>query len=425
MLALRSSPDARVPPKTSFSHARPYFTRDSLSRDSRKLRLEVLGLLSRPALPSHRETLRKALKAPQWKPVDHIGAAELLDPLFLHHMLSSGIPPTAFSPGWPSPEKAQSLLSSQGLSYFHRREIMKELLSALSSHGVGPLLLLKGAALEAAYPTPALRQMCDLDIAFDGEHLSEASAILRNLGWTPAAGKEPLLWRHRSGLLLDIHIPASEFDKEIFQAGEQSESFAASASEVRIPRKAHHLVILALHAERNCGNRLWRDVCDIQALLAEGEAEMACEEALAFAKGHGCLAEMQGMFCFINRHARPPFELPQATALSEPEGKKTKAICALYQMIGVEEAPPLALNLLRFTFFRGGTKENRKRGMQPVEARERDVLLGDLPARGTFQRHWLRARLLWDFLSSGRTRHYWKLIRLQHRLYSSSKKPFS
>jgi hypothetical protein len=408
--------DGKRSGKTS---GRSLLSSDRLDPRQQDLRLKVLGILSRPLLrSSDQERLRVLVDSQDWTPPRHIAAASLLDDLFFHHLRSAGVPAERL---FPDPEKGSALREQSlklGPLYYFRRSLVTQALKAIADAGTGPVMLIKGAALESLYPSPALRQMCDLDVVVPADSAKDAGAALGTLGWTRRAYPASELWQHESGLMIDIHWPHSESDESMLR---DAVPHPSAGGGILWPRPGHHLALLSAHAARNCGNRLWRDVCDAQALLSHASGDV-CSEALGFAERCGLRGTTASFLAFLGRHCDPPVALP-----AEVETAADRNLIQLYEEMGVEEASPAALNLLRFTIFRG-------RGVSGGAAEEsgdlsgwaeRDPLAGVLPARGSLRRHLLKLDLLKELLLSGRFRHYLRLIRLQQRSYEATRKPFS
>lgn len=407
--------------------------------------LAILGILSRPVLSDElQRRLRRMAAVPNWKPLPFPPSVDLLGPLFRHHLERMGM-------DWRQ-LFTQRPLEMRGLEWekaavadIRRRGILRALLKPMAHEGIGRVMLIKGAALAPFYPSPALRLMSDIDLAVEKHNLPAVERVLNSLGYRCHRFEGARSWRHPSGLLVDIHIPASEWSAGVFARARPHPSFADLPA-VCHPRPEHHLLIVALHAARNAGSRLWRDVCDAQLLLdhipeagreklAEGLADLPAATAPAAA-----------FFRFLNHHAHPPYPLPEAPpgAWNRRQERDCVVYERLYRVLAVEISSPGVLNLLRFSlqspwklaerFWRRAGGFVAHRGKQPggrtkeptreIAWRERDPVLGDLAPRGSWARQLLKGRLVVELIASGRFCRYLRLFRIQSKLFLQAPKPF-
>lgn len=452
---------------------------EPLSPDRERQCLRVLGILSRPVLSSrHGELLKRELHSADWRPLPRLPSTRMIEPLFRHHAAATGIPfHRLFADDRSSRAATHSVANAPGvvpdLAAYRRQALLGEVLAAFRNAGIGPVVLIKGAALAPLYPTPALRLMCDFDLVLPaGSRGPAASAVLRRLGWNRHLYDGSEVWSHPSGLMIDIHIAESGFGREAFDRAEPHPCFGDTPDSAHVlwPRPAHHLVLIALHTARNGGGRLWRDVCDAQALLAHTAAPAAgmanttaADEALSIAARFGHAVQVAALFRFLNRWALPPFRLPEAipdpAAGSGDCERETRLHAILYRRQAVEQIPPVALNLLQFTLrspgewivrtgqaltraakvpfssagrtrnepkttLLPGRKSRRREDAEGDAWAERDPEMGDLPARGSLARQALKLRLALRVVLSGRFPQYLRLVRLQGRVSRKAARPF-
>jgi hypothetical protein len=326
-----------------------------------------------------------------------------------------------------------------------RRGIVRALLERMAEAGVGRVMLIKGAALAPLYPSSALRRMSDIDFAVGKRDVPAVERILAALGCTPHRFENARIWRHPSGLLMDIHIPGNAWSLGVFDRAEPHACFPG-LNRVCHPRPADHLLLVAFHAARNAGSRLWRDVCDAQLLLpCIAEAERV-QLAGLLADLPATNTPVVAFFRFLNQFASPPFPLPErpSGAWSQQQEQDGAVFVRLYRALAVETNSPGILHLLRFTlqsprklavllwwrirdsFARGAgqPRMGRKDTTSQIAWRERDPVLGDLAPRGSWARQFLKGRLVVELIASGRFRRYWRLLQLQRKLFLQAPKPF-
>ena len=90
------------------------------------------------------------------------------------------------------------------------RSILRDVLSALSGHGVSHIVLEGAALAETAYANPALRHCDAISILLREDELLPAAALMSSCGFTPVSkklepGVRPFTLIHDSGLPLHLH----------------------------------------------------------------------------------------------------------------------------------------------------------------------------------------------------------------------------
>lgn len=407
--------------------------------------LAVLGILSRPVLSDALQAqLKQLVASPDWNPVPFPPSVDLLGLLFRHHLERMGMHwRQVFTQG--ALEMRRLEWEKAVVADIRRRGILHALLERMAEAGIGRVMLIKGAALAPLYPSPALRLMSDIDFAVAKRDLPAVERILAALGCRPHRFEGAKIWRHSSGLLMDIHVPANEWSRKVFHRAESHPCFPGLNGACH-PRPADHLLLLALHAARNAGLRLWRDVCDAQLLLPGiPDAERsALAELLADLPAE--TAPAAAFFRFLNSYASPPFPLPERKpgAWNRLQERDCAVFVRLYRALAVETNSPGMLNLLRFSLqsprelsrmlwrrtrdFLGRSDKKRgkeqKQHLSQIAWRERDPVLGDLAPRGSWARQLLKGRLVVELIASGRFRRYLRLFRMQRKLFLQAPKPF-
>jgi hypothetical protein len=390
--------------------------------------LQLCGLLARPSLSDEDvASLRALVEADAWKPVPRLSSFNLLEPLFLHHLARLEIDADRVfrkeAEGPAHPPAAEQL----ALAYYQRLRVQGEAFDALREGGVTRLMLIKGAALAPLYPSPALRQMCDLDMVVDGREMESAAAALRRVGWQPRQHIAGEVWEHAlSGLLLDLQEPGTRLAREIFESAIRHPVYTDKAI-VCMPRPGHHLVLLAIHSAGHGGDRVWRDVCDARVLLGMGGPRVVVSDALALAREGGGMPQTIALLRFMGESAQEDELLPSLPPMAAREEVSCRHHLALYQELAVDVISPVALNMVRVSvrplrehievaIRRLLAKTGRGTGTADADSprwAESDPLLGTMPPAGTFARQWTKARVLLHLWRSHQLNRYRKLVRLQ------------
>jgi len=370
---------------------------------------KLLGLLSRPALDPTLATQFPGLIAQG--PFPRLVALHPLEPLFRHHLLRMGHQferVFVASPGMNVPDVSD--FEPLARDYYVRRRIIRELCAALSRAGISRVVAVKGAALLNAYPSPALRAMVDIDLVLGCEaEVRLATEPLRSLGWRPGPAEVGAVWRHESGLLADLQLPATELSRRIL-----SRALPNASTGVHIPQPADHLTLVALHAARNGGARIWRDVTDAHALIAQSNDPVRLgEDAWALAQlSPTAIVSLGAFFRFINQWSPAAGALPETPRGGWPAAseKATAERLALYEIVSTNPAPPLALDLvsglLRLPKRLGSLASFSPKG----GSSQRDPSLGGAPHVGSLSRHTLKLRLLVALALSGHFLAYRRII---------------
>lgn len=370
---------------------------------------KLLGLLSRPAVSTEVASQLPSLLAD--RPFPRLVAVHQLEPLYRHHLLRAGhrfedvFAPTPGINQSPVPE-----FEPIARDYYVRRRVIRELFLALAGAGISRVVAVKGAALQDLYPSPALRWMVDVDLVLGSEaEVRLASEPLEKLGWRPGPSEVGAVWRHESGLLADLQLPATELSQRLFSRAVQN-----PATGIYAPLPADHLTLVALHAARNGGARIWRDVTDAHALLAQSPDPVRLgEDAWALAQlSPTAPVSLAAFFRFINQWSpadAPLPETPRGGWLAASEKAAAERL-ALYETVSVNPAPPLALDLVS-GLLRLPKRLSSLASFAPHGGgAQLDPTLGQAPVVGSFSRHTLKVRLLLALVLSGRFLAYRRLI---------------
>lgn len=363
--------------------------------------LRLYGILSRPTLTgNHARALGKLNSARITFPL--IPATAPLWPLYHHHLERLAITPPF--DGF-SLEKPRVLVGC----YHSARRCLFEALRILQESGIRRALLFKGAALSPLYPSPALRQMSDADIALLPDERLIAEAALQNAGWALYRFQDSRVVRHPSGFLLDSHPIEGDVAHAIFERATPHPVCPAPAC---IPSLEDHLMIIACHAAENRGFRIWRDVCDAHLLIDSGARGMSCE-----GWGNSSRVALAALLHFLNQHSPPSkrglLRLPE---LDRQERHRAAVLYHAYRHVAVWPGSPVALRMLlplrglisQPWMFAGGL--HRSRANPGDSWFERDPVLGDLPVPGDPRRHLVRLHALLSLMKSGRFCHYWRVL---------------
>ena len=418
------------------------FVGQCVTPEERGQRLKALGLLSRPVLsPSHESQLRELTGGPDWRPLPSQLSLASLKGLFWHHAVKSGIAPDLLIESAASGGAQEaSPLASLAIESIRRAALVEQALRALDERGVTKTLLLKGEGLTWLYPAPGLRRMGDVDLAIHPEDSERVADGLRSAGFLRVPIGDGGNWIHPSGLMFDLHVIVDGLMKSVYERSVSHPKFAHIPS-VCWPTPSDHLLIIAAHAVRHRGTRIWRDVCDAQALIGmAGGAEFAMQ-ALERAPLFGLGSQVAALFRFMNRRALPSFPLPEEPerGLSEEESRLCRLILSLYDEMAVEAAPVIVFDLLvgffdRNRFWGRGGRWLRRcfsssrpslgpseaTALQVYERSARSSFLGDRPGSSTLALRRLQLGLLWRLIRSGRLGSYRRLFQMQVEIKRAS-----
>lgn len=364
------------------------------------------------------------LQAPGWRPIPRLATFHLLEPLFLHHLLHAGLEERlvfrARAPGAAAPPSFEQL----ALSYYRTRNLERELLDIIRSANAGAILLIKGAALAPLYPSPALRQMCDVDVVVARSAVGAIASALERSGWHARRHRSSEVWEHgESGMLLDLQVPGGKLGNEIFASAVPHPAFDADAG-VLLPRPEHHLVLIAQHAAHHGGDRLWRDVCDCQVFLERDGGRRTAILAQEFAERHGVLPPTVALLRFINEHCHPSSPIPFVYTLTSRQEADRRRHQSLYEQLACDAIAPVALSLLRLTV--RPLREHLRSAMHSLPSStlrgkaawaEADPQIGTLPAAGTLARQLVKVRLLMELCRNRQLGRYLRLARLQGSIH--------
>jgi hypothetical protein len=294
--------------------------------------------------------------------------------------------------------------------------------------GVSRPVVIKGGGLQHLYESPALRQMSDLDIAVMPREWPARRRALLDLGWREDQQDGGTVFVEGSSrILLDPHVAQTPGARAIIQRAKPCPELAQGAF---VPDVPDHVMLVAVHAANNGGARLWRDVCDVQALLAASPEKPAVVLTRARERCPApddrdavtAMARVLGAWGCVDVEAY----------LGACEVEEGRALPRLYRAMAVECASPAALDLVRMT--QRPLSDHLRRILSKRSSRkdtgapgsggrwaERDPVLGTLPGAGSRERQWLRLRLLARFLLSGHWRRYQSVFRLQQSVVGRAK----
>lgn len=396
---------------------------------------QVCGLLARPRLePAHAEAVHARLHAADWQPLPRLSATFALEPLLVHNAIQSGADGARLfgdSPAAPCLPRAS--YRSLATNYYLRRKALTDLFEAMAAAGIARLLLIKGAALAPLYPSPALRDMEDVDLVVEASDLPRAAEALRAQGWT----HRPSSWAHPGGCLLDLQRADSlRGGGAILDRAQPHPTFGARLP-VLLPRPADHLVLLALHAARHRGLRIWREMCDAQLLLDNGRRAGVAREALDIATACGAAPASAALLRLLNRWSCPVDALPDSPAdgWNDALEEACNLHLAVYEQLMVDRISEFGFisvanlvlpfpRLVRASgrALRGIVSAGRRRTNAAAGVSQRDPQFGDLPPLDSFQRQWIKMRVLLHTIRRGQFRHYLRLLRQSDRIASVARK---
>jgi hypothetical protein len=356
--------------------------------------LHVLGLLARPQLSDGQaRALRELLAQPTWRPLPRLASTNLLEPLFAHHLAAHGIDfDRVFCPrphGVLAPPSFVELMNR----WAARRRELAALVECFESSELSRVLLFKGAAIAPLYPAPALRQMADIDLAVSPDELAQARTRLSTLGWQQTRSPFAETWKKTGApFSIDLHTPCEEVASRVLASAMPARSLYEHCRVICVPDTTDHLMLLAVHATDNAGNRIWRDVCDAHALIASGAR---CPDALERADGTAAREPLEAFLAFIARWCG------EASDGAKPASRESRRILAIFEAAALESVSPVELELVGGLLVDTplalmgrliGTPAPRSGG--PSTAVERDPRLGTLPPRGSWARHRMRLTVL-------------------------------
>jgi len=362
----------------------------------------ALGLLARPELCDRDiRRLKWLISRPKWKPVPRIPSVNVLEPLFFNHFLRAGLDPEVVlrrpcNVVLPHPTFVD-LVHTWNL---HRAEITS-LARAIEESGASRAMLFKGAAIAPLYPNPALRQMADIDLIAEGQDLQAVREKLKSIGWTCSRTTFGETWSLKGAILrIDLHEPADPVAQEILANAVPAAAILSSAKVLTVPEPSDHLVLVAVHAADNAGNRLWRDISDAQSLIACGASGVG---ALSRASGTRALPPVEAFLAFLSRWCGCE-SLPR-----EPSTREGRRLLALFEASSVQAISPVQLELMGAMFYdaplglvRRALGGGRRPPLEHSTAVERDPTMGTLPRPGTWARTRLRLSILLTYARSRR-----------------------
>ncbi len=405
----------------------------ALAGNDRDRFLHVCGLLARPGLgENHAETLCRIFDAPGWKPLPRLSATYMLEPLFTHHLIQLGEKPERL---FETSESTVALKKAEfdrlAMNYFLRRRVLVELFAAFAAAGVSRVMLIKGAGLAPLYPSPALRDMEDVDLVVAESDIAAARKALFAAGWS----RRDEGWIHANDCALDLLTFQSERARGIWERAELHPTF--NDERVVLPSAADHLVLIAVHAAKHRGLRIWRDLCDVNLLLENGARSDIAHQALALASEQGVAASLAAMLRLLNAWSMPVETLPESppSSWSEADEQTCRMHMELYEQLMVDRISEFGFIALANVFLpfpqfcrsviataRGilSLEALRRRRRQEVRG-QRDPALGEVPPVKTVSRQWMKVKVVAQLLKTGQFRRYRQLLRHSNRVVTAGK----
>lgn len=421
------------------SRVRPLYPAPLAPPERRRLAI-LLPLLSRPELDEPQAAALREFAREAEEPLPLLPALYPLEPLFRHHAIRAGVAPEALfrvTGDWPPPS-----FRIMAEAYYERLATLSDIGAGLEERGVRSALLLKGVVLAEAYPSPALRYMCDMDMVVSPAEKLRAEEALAACGLWRIRTPVGLGWRWRPSGCLDLQIPSTGFAREVMESSIAPPHWLPGIpAGFRVPSVPHHLLILALHTAQHRGTRLWRDVCDARALLKHHPAGLM--EALDVAR-QGARPEVLSQFLAFSEFLRRYAGEAGAPALSQPgvgsgaERREAAGLLKLYGRMACDPVPPIFMSLLRRTRRVPGRMLRpvallkhvfRRRGGGSVShlpqslSEGSDPILGRVPDSGSAALYLLKARLLLGLYLGGSGQHYRRLLRADREAVQAGK-PF-
>jgi hypothetical protein len=366
------------------------------------LHRRVLGLLSRPQLAQrHVAVLRKLAAADPPERLPRLPCTNLLEPLYSHHLLTNGIEPHRlfqdFEPGVAQPPAFVDLVHV----WSQRRAAICAFAEAVESSDSNRVMIFKGAANAFLYPIPALRQMADLDCVVASDDLSPTRKVLSELGFRQARTPLGETWSSKEFALgVDLHVARDGASLSILERAIPAGRLHASPAKLAVPDHSDHLVLVALHAADNAGNRIWIDVCDVHALLAAGARP---DEAISRSTSLDAVAPVSAFLAFMARWCGLKGVAPDVAR------KDAAELLQLFESAAVQETSPVELSLIGNMLYDTPVNminvlsgRTARKDFPSSNSSERDPVLGRVPAGGTLQRQFFKLGLLLKELRTGK-----------------------
>lgn len=322
-----------------------------LEGEERERFLALAGLLVRPRLePEHAAAARALLSSSTWRPLPRLCNLYQVEPLIFHHAIQLGFRREhVFDPGSDPSLPEPISFFALARNYYIRRRVLFDVLDAFEGAGIHRAMLIKGAALAPLYPSPALRDMADIDMVVDKGQAALACEVLRRLGWR----FDKHNWHHKTDCSLDLLEPLSPLAEGVWRRCVPHPVLAARHPNAYMPETADHLVLVSLHAAKHAGERAWRDLCDLNLLTDNGRQSEAAIESFARVSDNLSAASLGSMFRSLNRHARPVQPLPERPAQAALWSPQAERACqeqvAVYEELLVDRISPVSLELMENT----------------------------------------------------------------------------
>jgi hypothetical protein len=349
----------------------------------------LAGLISRPRLePGHQSLLGQAGDAELEALLVPTGPLQRIAPLVAHHLtvLRPSLAPVC-----------TPVLRRAARDDFRRANSLRELLDALADARLPEPVLVQGTALAPRYPAPALRPSVDLDLLIHPASASDVRKVLVKLGWRNSGG----VWVHPNRSLLDLHLPATALSQHLLKEAQPHPKVLGAMQ----PPDGLQLVLLARHCGRHRGDRLWRDMADLQLLTDNGRLGAVVETALARSP-RDTAAPLAALLQFANRYTEPAVSFPNSR---QPAGDYLRLLEHQARWC----RPAAELDLLE-SLFNWPIWRKRRTSAPSPQAIRTDPMLGRVPAPGwRLQAYKVRTAMV--FLAS---RDGWRgvqLLRLRQR----------
>jgi hypothetical protein len=386
--------------------------------EARRFR-RTIGLLARTQLDRrHLARLRTLIANPVWQPLPRIAPILAIEPLIAHHAAHLAVPfghlldRRSGGVRAPMPDFAQ-LARNDAL----RRAALADFLAHCQHTAAGPILLVKGAALAPLWPSPALRTMEDLDAVI--QH-SQQPAVLQAL----ARGRwrsSPIGWLHPSGVVLDLQLATTPLARELLRGASPHPTLPPPAT---LPTHHAHLVLIALHATRHGGLRIWRDLVDVQFLLESADDALDPSRALQLASAHHAAEPLAALFRLVNRWTAPRRLLPERPETGwDPEAEaRCRQLLRLFEQLMTDRVSEYGLyamasvarsprNLVAALARRIWSHPTPAHPSAAIQAQQRDPVWGDIPPPRDCRRQLAKLRVLLIAWRAGLWPHYRRLIR--------------
>lgn len=380
-------------------------------KEARRL-LRLGGLLARPALAkTHEAEVLRLLNDPAWRPVPLTAPIYFAFPLIVHHAERLGFrADDVFASGdglAVRPPTFESLMRSDCA----RRAMLTRALELLADAGIERAVLLKGAALAPLWPSPALRDMEDIDLAVATVDRPRASAALERAGWE----RRGFAFSKPGACAIDLVTPSGAFAEGLLAHAVPHSSFPGTIA--HLPRAGDHLALIALHCAHHRGARIWRDVADWLFLCGDGTDRQAMADAWEAAAAQGHRGLVAAMHRTAARWFAPVEPLPlRGPEWTDDEERETRRFAALYTSMLLERLSEFPLRTVQAWLARGrshpGRSGNAPRHRALPGLTQRDLLFGTIGGRSRLARQRAKAAILWRLWRSGSWRHYVRLARL-------------